>query len=296
MRSIRARSLATGRPAPTVRPVPAVSVQGGVSIAYQVVGVGPPIVFIQGVGVPASGWKPQLDGLGDRCRCASIDNRGIGTSSAAPGELSISQMASDVLAVMDALGWSSAHIVGHSVGGLVAQEIALSARPRVRSLTLMCTFLRGPQAARMEPWIVWTGLRTYVGTRRMRRRAFLEIVLSPEERRVRDLDAEAARLASLFGRDLAHASPMAMRQLRAAAKYDASGRLASLAGLPTLVLSGTHDRLAPGAYGRALAAAIPGAIYREADAAHGLPLTRPQEINDLLAEHVLSAERTFSAG
>jgi pimeloyl-ACP methyl ester carboxylesterase len=283
------------RAAHTVSPVPAVIVEAGASIAYEVVGNGPPIVFIQGVGVPASGWRPQLDGMAERCHCASIDNRGMGASSPAPGELRISQMAADALAVMDDLGWSSAHVVGHSVGGLVAQELALVARPRVRSLTLMCTFLRGPQAARMEPWIVWTGLRTYLGTRRMRRRAFLEIVLSAEERRTRDLDAEAARLGQLFGRDLADASPMAMRQLRAAAKYDASGRLAALAGLPTLVLSGAHDRLALSAYGRALAAAIPGAVFREADAAHGLPLTRQQEVNDLLVEHVLSAERGLAS-
>jgi pimeloyl-ACP methyl ester carboxylesterase len=276
--------------------VPAVGVQEGVSIAYEVVGDGPPIVFIQGVGVPASGWRPQLEGMADRFRCVSIDNRGMGKSSAAPGEVSIAQMTADVLAVMEDLGWSSAHVVGHSVGGLVAQELALVARPRVRSLSLMCTFFRGPQAARMEPWIVWTGLRTYLGTRRMRRRAFLEIVLSPDERRTRDLDAEAAHLGRLFGRDLADASPMAMRQLRAAAKYDASGRLASLVGLPTLALSGTHDRLALCTYGRALAAAIPDAIYREADAAHGLPLTRAREVNDLLADHVLSAERALEPG
>jgi pimeloyl-ACP methyl ester carboxylesterase len=250
------------------------------------------VVFIQGVGVPGSGWRPQLQGLRERCHCVSIDNRGLGSSSAFHGALSVMDMASDTFAVMDQLRWQSAHVVGHSVGGLVAQELALSARSRVRSLTLMCTFHRGRQAARLSPFILWTGLRTYLGTRRMRRRAFLEIVLSEQERRERDLDAEAQRLAPLFGRDLAIASPMAMRQLQAAARYDASARLPSLAGLPVLVLSGRHDRLALPAYGRAIAAAIPGARYREADAAHGLPLTREHEVNAMVLEHVLAAERS----
>lgn len=270
--------------------MPHVSIEQGLTIAYESAGSGPPIVFIQGVGVPASGWRPQVDGLCKRCHCVSIDNRGVGSSSAFRGALTVEHMAADALAVMDQLGLPSAHIVGHSVGGLVAQELALSARARVRSLTLMCTFFRGAQAARLTPFVLWTGLRTYLGTRRMRRRAFLEIVLSDQERRDRDLDAEAERLAPLFGRDLAVASPMAMRQLKAAARYDASAWLPSLAGLPVLVLSGRHDKLALPAYGRAILAAIPGASYREADAAHGLPLTREHEVNALLLEHVLAAE------
>jgi pimeloyl-ACP methyl ester carboxylesterase len=60
--------------------------------------------------------------------------------------------------VLDALGWERAHVVGHSVGGLVAQELALTARARVKSLVLMCTFARGKDAARFTPWIFgWIG-------------------------------------------------------------------------------------------------------------------------------------------
>lgn len=275
--------------------MPAVSVEPGLSIAYELSGSGAPILFIQGVGVPASGWRPQLEGLSAQHQCASIDNRGLGSSGPAPSPLEIGHMASDALAVMDHLGWASAHVVGHSVGGLIAQELALRARPRVRSLTLMCTFLRGAQAARMTPFIVWTGVRCYVGTRRMRRRAFLQIVLAPDELRA-DLDALATRLAPLFGRDLADASPMAMAQLRAAARFDASERLPGLSGLPTLVLSGAHDRLALPSYGRALAAAIPGASYREMDAAHGLPLMQPAAVNTALAEHIRAADAAASRG
>src|SRR5688500_15257155 len=119
----------------------------GTRIAYDVVGTGPPILFIQGVGVPASGWQPQVAGLRERCQCAALDNRGIGRSDPASTELGIPHMAADALAVMDHIGWESSHVVGYSIGGLVAQELALSARKRVRSLTMLCPFHKGRQAS-----------------------------------------------------------------------------------------------------------------------------------------------------
>jgi pimeloyl-ACP methyl ester carboxylesterase len=263
----------------------------GTSIAYEHAGAGERVLFIQGAGVPRTGWRPQLDGLASRFHCASFDNRGIGESSPVNSAFGVEDMHADALAVMDALGWESAHVVGHSIGGLVAQSLALGARARVRSLTLMCTFFRGSEPSRITPWIAWTGLRTYVGTRRMRRLAFLEMILSPDERRVRagdGLDGVAAELAALFGRDLADPASIAMKQLAAASKFDVSARLSELAGIPTLVLSGQHDRIALPAFGRALAAAIPGAHYEERDAAHGLPITRADEVNALLAAHLAS--------
>lgn len=254
-------------------------------IAYESVGTGEPVLFIQGAGVPASGWRPQLDGLSDRFACAAFDNRGIGASDAVTSAFGIDDMADDACAVMDALGWERAHVVGHSLGGLVAQSLALRARARVASLTLMCTFLRGSEPSRMSPWIVWTGLRTYVGSRAMRRRAFLEMILSDAERGARDLDAFAREMEPLFGRDLADPAAIAMKQLSAAKGFDASDRLASLGDVPTVVMSGTHDKIALPAFGRALAAAIPNARYEEHDAAHGLPITRASEVNARLASH-----------
>jgi pimeloyl-ACP methyl ester carboxylesterase len=82
-----------------------------------------------------------------------------------------------------------------------------------------------------------------------------------------------------------------MRQLRAASSYDASGRLCLLDGLPTLVLSGASDRLALPSYGRALAAAIPGARYLTVEGAHGLPITHDKHVNALLSAHFTAAER-----
>ena len=118
----------------------------GCELSYWVRGAGAPVLFIQGVGVHGSGWTPQIDALADRCQCTTFDNRGLGLSQPRGCAITVEQMADDAAAVMDAVGWQSAHIVGHSLGGLVALHLALSARARVRSLSLLCTFARGRDA------------------------------------------------------------------------------------------------------------------------------------------------------
>lgn len=265
----------------------------GCRLHYRVRGPagGPPVLFVQGVGVHGDGWRPQVDALADRFRCLTFDNRGMGLSQpAGGGRLTVERMADDARALMDALGWASAHVVGHSLGGLVAVRLALSARPRVRSLALLCTFADGRVAARPTPWILWVGTRTRIGTRRMRRRAFLQLILPPADFATlgaAGADALAARYAPLFGHDLADAPPVAMKQLGAAKRYDATPQLPDLAGLPTLVASATHDRIAPPWAGRAIAAGVPGARLVELpDAAHGVPIHQPGRVNSLLAEHL----------
>ena len=139
------------------------------------------MLFIQGVGVHGGGWKPQADALAARHQCLTFDNRGMGQSQPLTTALSIDVMAEDALALMDAAGWGAAHIVGHSMGGLIAQRVALMNRARVRSLALLCTISRGRDATTPTPWIIWVGLRSNIGTKRSRRRAFLEMVMSPAD-------------------------------------------------------------------------------------------------------------------
>lgn len=139
--------------------------------------------------------------------------------------------------------------------------------------------------------MLWLGLRSAVGTRRMRRRAFLEIVLPPAALAAGDAEELAARLAPLFGHDLAEQPPVAMRQLGALRAYDATARLGRLAAIPTLVVSATHDPIAPPRYGRALAEGVPGARFVEIpDASHGVTIQHAEQINRLLKEHLARAE------
>jgi pimeloyl-ACP methyl ester carboxylesterase len=265
----------------------------GCSLSYVVRGDGIPIVFIQGVGVQGDGWLPQVDVLRGQARCLTFDNRGLGRSQPVGAAMSVARMADDALALMRAVGWESAHLVGHSLGGPVALEIALSARERVRSLSLLCTFARGRDAARSRR-MMWLGARSRIGTRRMRRRAFLEIVMPPGDVGAEDAEAVAERLGALFGHDLADQPPIVSRQLAAMRAYDATSRLHVLGGIPTLVVSAAHDPIAPPALGRALAAALPGANYTElADASHGVTIHRPEQVNELLRNHLLAADRLW---
>ena len=250
-------------------------------------GTGAPVMMIQGAGVIGEGWRPQIDALRSSHTIVSLDNRGIGRSSFGGRTFSIDQMAEDALAVADAEGLQRFHLAGHSIGGLVAQAVALRAGPRVMSLALLCTFEHGREAARLAPDIVWIGLRTRLGTRAMRRRAFMQLVMPDAYLRTADAPRLAARLAALFGHDLADQPPIVMQQLRAAARFDVSARLRELGSIKTLVIAATHDRIAPPRFGRALAAAIPGARYVEiADGGHAAPIQCAEEVNTLLAQHI----------
>ena len=260
------------------------------TIHYIREGTGTPLILLQGAGVVGEGWRPQIDALRQRYAIAAPDNRGIGQSTYRASSLTIGDMASDVLAIADAEGFDRFHLAGHSIGGLVAQEVALRARQRVLTLALLCTFERGAQASRLTPAIIWKGLRTRIGTRTMRRQAFMELVMPGAYLAGVDRDALASQLATLFGHDLADQPAIVMKQLGAASRFDQSQRLQELAGLSPLVMSARHDAIALPEYGRALAARIRVARYVEiADGGHAVTIQCAPVINALLAEHLGTA-------
>jgi pimeloyl-ACP methyl ester carboxylesterase len=262
----------------------------GCRFSYQVDGSGPPVVLIQGVGVHGAGWTPQVEALRDSFECLTFDNRGMGQSQPRGVPITVEQMAEDTASLMDHLGWESAHMAGHSLGGLIALHLALTVPRRVRSLSLLCTCARGRDATRL-PWrMLWLGLRSRIGSRRMRRRAFLQIVMPPQELAGADPDVMAARLEPLFGHDIADQPPVAMAQLAALRAYDATPRLHEIVEIPTLVVSAAHDPIAPPRSGRALAEGIAGARYVEFGAAsHGVPIQRAGDVNEVLLEHLRRA-------
>src|SRR5687768_4749782 len=117
----------------------------GCKLSYCIAGNGPPVLMIQGAGMHGDGWLPQIEGLADQYRCLRFDNRGMGKSQPFGAAITIEQMAEDARVIMDAEGWQSAHVAGHSMGGLIALHLALSEPKRVRSLALLCTFARGSE-------------------------------------------------------------------------------------------------------------------------------------------------------
>lgn len=262
----------------------------GCRLSYTVAGSGPVVLFIQGVGVQGAGWRPQTDELAMAYTCVSFDNRGMGRSQPPAVEITVRQMAEDALAVLEAERIAAAHIVGHSLGGLVGLQLALDARDKVRSLSLLCSFSGSRTAAPLTPRMVWLGLRARVGTRSMRRRGFLRLVLPPGG------TADVIAMAELFGHDLADQPPVAAAQLRAMRRVDHSERLGELAGLSALVVSAAHDPIAPPRSGWALRDGLRNARYVEfSDASHGLPITHAARVNALLREHLSAVEAAGSA-
>jgi len=253
---------------------------------FDVAGQGPRVLAIQGVGVVGEAWRPQIDGLKEEFTFAWFDNRGVGRSRPAPGDLSIERLAEDAIAVADAAGFESFHLLAHSMGGLVAQQVALLVPSRVLSLALLCTFARGSQGARFSLPMFWTALRMRLGPRAWRRNAFLELVLPEAYLKTVDRVALAQDLAAYYGHDLAHQPSIVFRQVQAMSRFDVSSRLASLGSIRTLVVSATLDRIARTEYGRELAASIPGARFVEVGAAgHALPIQEAKRTNALLRDH-----------
>jgi aminoacrylate hydrolase len=264
----------------------------GAQINYTIAGQGPAVLMIQGVGVIGDGWRPQVDALARSFTVVTFDNRGIGRSSDGGVPLSIEAMAGDAIALMRAQASGRFHVIGHSMGGLIAQEVALCARERVASLSLLCTFARGREATALSLQMLALGVRTRIGTRRMRRLAMLRMIMPRPYLRTADRTALAAELQQLFGRDLADQPPIVAAQLRAMSRYSAAERLHELSGIPTLVLSAHHDPIAPPRYGDAIARGIRGARFVEfPHASHALPIQCADEVNALLLEHVTAAER-----
>lgn len=257
----------------------------GCALNHRVTGDGPPVVLIQGAGVGLDGWNPQVEALSDRFRCLVFDNRGYGASQAVGDAFGLEVMVDDTLALADHHGFDRFHVVGHSMGGLIALGVALRDPARIRSLALLNTFGTGAVPTRLDAKIAWIGARSALGPRRWRRHAFLEFVIPPDVLATADKDALAAQLGALFGHDLADRPSIVMRQLGAMKGVDYLPRLGALAGIPALVATGRWDPLAPPTAAEALAAALPGSrLEILEDASHGAPIQHAARVNGWLAD------------
>ncbi len=235
-----------------------------------------PVLLIQGVGLTGSAWKPQVDELGGEFWLASYDNRGIGKSPGRPG--TIRQMGLDALEVMDRLGWEAAHLVGHSLGGVIAQQAAVLAPERVRSLSLLCSFATGAVVLRPSLPSLWRNIKTVIGTGAMRRRAFFEMVSDPS---ISPKEKEMAALEEVFGRPLHRVPPGTMAQVWALSRADLREELSNLS-IPTFVLSAEQDKVAPSSQGKMIAGVL-GGRYVEVKGGHACTVQQSREINELLS-------------
>ena len=237
----------------------------GAELEYSVEGGGDEtVLLIMGLGSRAADWaKAFPSALAKRYRVVRFDNRGIGRSSRIqPGD-SLSDLATDAVAVLDAVGAPRAHVIGISMGGMIAQLMALEHASRVDKLVLMSTHFGGPKVERPLPeaqalFDPVALMASAADPEAMRRRVIRVITASGFSERAAALVDE---LVENSRREPTH--PMAfITQFQAILASDRSARVHAIAA-PTLVIHGAEDKLIPPANGRMLAEKIPGARYVE---------------------------------
>ena len=252
----------------------------GVRLAYE--RSGPPdaetVVFVEGLGYGRWMWRWQRRALSDY-ETILWDNRGTGDSDTPEGPYSIEQMAGDLAAVLDDAGVERAHVVGASMGGMIAQQFALD-YGRADSLSLLCTTPGGPQS---------------VPTPEATQRRIFDVPEGYDERERRRYKMAPAMTESFMGAndDLVEriidwrigsdASERALAwQAAAVEAFDVHDRLGEIR-VPALVFHGTADRVVPVENGRLLADGLADVTYRELDGApHLLFIERADEVNDAL--------------
>jgi len=258
----------------------------GTRIHYEVAGArhGEPVLLLQGLGADLRGWAFQRFALGRRHRLYLVDNRGAGGSDKPPGPYDLEVMADDAVAALDAEGVASAHVVGASMGGVLAQLLAVRHPRRVRSLVLACT------ACSHQPWRRelledWATAAREQGMRAVSGRA-LRWLIGPRHRR-------------RFGLPFSVLAPMVLNTPAAAfasqvaailGQPDESAEALADLRVPTLVVVGTQDILTPYADAEELVERIPGAeLVVLSGAAHGLMFDRAGEFNTAVLEFLAAA-------
>lgn len=248
----------------------------GAELHVEVRGEGHAVLFLHGMGCDGTDWAPQMDRFAGEFRCVAPDHRGHGRSTRDVGSgLSLPRFAADAVAVLDALAISHAHVVGLSMGGMIAQELALHHADRVCTLSLLDTFSEpgplGDGLGAMADGVETSGIDALAG-------AFELLVFSAKTR------SDRTELIERFDRQFRANDPRALAwDLRAIAAIDTHSRLDSLR-VPTLVAVGAEDQLTPPDRAELLAKEIQGARLEVIpDAGHFSNLEEPDVINDLLA-------------
>jgi 3-oxoadipate enol-lactonase len=236
----------------------------GACLYVERAGDGPPLLSISGSGSSlADGLMgPAALPLSQHFDVAGWDHRGLGRSTSDDRPLTMATFAADALAVADSLGWGTFAVFGVSFGGMVAQELAVTAPSRVQRLVLACTSAGG------------AGGSSYP----LHERPPLETLMAISDTR----PEVAAALLPLLGSRPAPAEPGYTRQLEARRDHDVWDRL-PLVTAPTLVQSGRYDGIAPVANGEAIASRIPGAEHRSYDGGHAYLFQDPAGWADAVA-------------
>jgi 3-oxoadipate enol-lactonase len=229
---------------------------GDIELGVERSGSGPPLLAIMGMSGTALHWsEPFLMALGEHFEVIAYDHRGVGESTHLDGELTIAQLAADAHGLLEALEIDSAHVLGISMGGMVAQELALAHPESVRTLTLGCTYCGGEGSALAAPEVIQRLYESMSsGDRERAIRTGWEVNVSASKAAEEDAYAIFLQIAQRR----AVAVPVVMAQSQAILGHDTQARLPQLE-MPTLVIHGSEDEMLPVENGRLIASLIPGA-------------------------------------
>jgi 3-oxoadipate enol-lactonase len=244
---------------------------------------GEPVLLIMGLGASSRLWYRLLPSISARYRAILFDNRGTGDSAPVRSRLTMRSLADDALSVLDVAGEESAHVVGASMGGMIAQHLALDHPERVRSLVLACTSAGGQPG--VPPWrlLATVALRPLVGTR------LSFPLIAPALYASATLKDRPERAREDLARRIADSSSpiTTYAQMAAIATHDTRSRLGALAETPTLVVHGLEDSLVPPKHARGLAELIPGArLVLVPRCGHVLGTDAEQETAAAILEHL----------
>jgi 3-oxoadipate enol-lactonase len=240
---------------------------------WESTGAGAPVLLVMGLGMNATGWWRTIPALAEGLRVIAFDNRGVGRSGRPPGPYRVPQLADDAVAVLDAADVERAHVYGISLGGMIAQEIALQHPDRVDALVLGATTPGGPNAVGADD-------DTLAFFRRRGQMPAEESVWAsvPYNYGPRTRAEHADRI----GQDIAQRLRFPIEpgpyiaQLEAALGHDAHDRLPEI-HKPTLIVHGEEDRMVPPTNAQLIAAEIPGAdLMMLPGAGHLYPTDEPQ--------------------
>jgi len=248
----------------------------GFRMRYEEYGDGDPFLLINGLGSDLTEWLYQVPTFSGRFRVIVFDNRGAGNSESPPGPYTTARMADDAAALLDALGIPQAHLLGVSLGGMIAQQFALRHPGKLNRLVVACTSPGGGLSVRPSPEALAAFVRDPAVDLEAQIRRTIPWLYSERYRRERPEEVEA-----FVRRRLASPADEAgiASQLAAGIGHDAGDRLKEIAA-PTLVITGTADRLVPPENSKRIAERIPGArLVLLPDAPHRLFAENAAEFN-----------------
>ena len=263
---------------------------GNLDIVWDVAGPpdGEPVLMINGLGAPRSGWGVQVPVLAERYRVVTFDNRDVGQTGAGsdPHPYRMEQFAHDALGLVDALELGPVHVIGASMGGTIAQELALARPDLVQSLQIVCSW------PRTDPWLAdlieqWNAIFAAMGSLGWARNSWLWVYTYRWYQNPENI-TEMLRMAETDPHPQTPA--MFARQCDAILGFDVLDRLGEISA-PTQVIAGAEDILTPPRFSKEIAEAIPGAeLTVLPNVGHGMFWETPDAFNASLLR-ALDAQR-----